>query len=119
MRVFIVDDEEPVRRFLVTAARMMRCEAAAVGTIGEAIASVRAFAPDVVVVDMVLPDGNGLALARGVRDILGRPVRVVLASGAEGMRSLANAMEQVTFLRKPFTMESLAQALRIPAEATA
>lgn len=117
MRVFIVDDEEPVRRFLVTAARMMRCEAESAGSIGEAIERVRAFAPDVVVVDMVLPDGNGLALARGMRDIVGRPVRVVLASGAEGMRSLANAMDHVTFLRKPFTLESLALALKIPEEA--
>jgi DNA-binding NarL/FixJ family response regulator len=69
VRVFLVDDHEVVRRGV---AEVLEDDpgitvAGEAGTVAEALARVPAVRPDVVVVDMRLPDGDGADLCSGLR----------------------------------------------------
>ncbi len=69
VRVFLVDDHEVVRRGV---AEVLEDDpgitvAGEAGTVAEALARVPAVRPDVVVVDMRLPDGDGAELCHGLR----------------------------------------------------
>jgi DNA-binding NarL/FixJ family response regulator len=82
VRVALVDDHEIVRRGLRD---LLDGEpgievVAEAGGVEEALARVRATAPDVVVVDVRLPDGDGVALCRSLRQLDPAPHCLVLTA---------------------------------------
>lgn len=50
------------------------------GTAAEALAAVTRLAPDLVLLDVVLPDGNGVAVAEQIADLEGPPDVVLISS---------------------------------------
>src|SRR5215212_3433202 len=85
VRVFLVDDHEIVRRGV---AEVLEEEpgitvAGEAGSVAEALARVPAVRPDVVVVDMRLPDGNGAEVCRHLRHLLPGVRTLVLTSYAD------------------------------------
>jgi two-component system nitrate/nitrite response regulator NarL len=81
--VLIVDDHAPFRRL---ARRLL--EAGGLAVVGEAsdgasaLAAVAAFAPDLVLLDVLLPDTDGFAVARSLAERADRPVVVLTSSRA-------------------------------------
>jgi two-component system response regulator DevR len=85
LRVFLVDDHEIVRRGV---AEVLEEDpgitvAGEAGSVAEALARVPAVRPDVVVVDMRLPDGNGAEVCRRLRDRVPAVRCLVLTSYAD------------------------------------
>jgi DNA-binding NarL/FixJ family response regulator len=82
LRLLIVDDHEVVRQGLV--ALLDRREGfqvvAEAGTVADAIAQARKFEPDIVVMDVRLPDGSGIEACREIRAELPRTRVVMLTS---------------------------------------
>ena len=70
--VFLVDDHEVVRRGLIDllGADPELQVIGAAGTVAEAMAQIPAAAPDVAVLDVRLPDGNGIELCRDLLSLL-------------------------------------------------
>jgi two-component system, NarL family, response regulator DevR len=85
IRVFLVDDHEVVRRGV---AEVLEDDpdltvAGEAGSVAEALARVPAVRPDVVLIDMRLPDGDGAALCRELRERVPGLRCIVLTSYSE------------------------------------
>ncbi|HEX6139572.1 MAG TPA: response regulator transcription factor [Candidatus Limnocylindria bacterium] len=82
MRILVVDDHEVVRQGLV--ALLGRREefqvVAEAGTVSEALAAARRFVPDLVVMDVRLPDGSGIEACREIRSEFPQTRVVMLTS---------------------------------------
>lgn len=111
VRILVVEDE-PVNRALLRAV-LSREVSASLGsielieapTLASAMAAVGEHAPDVIVLDVRLPDGDGLDLARSLpaRGAPGRPgVLVMSASVLPKDRDAAHRSGADAFLGKPF-----------------
>ena len=68
MRVLVVEDDVAIRRGLESAIRDLGGSPKAVGTTGEAMRVMEEFDPQVLVVDLNLPDGDGLEVFRAARE---------------------------------------------------
>ncbi len=111
IRVLIVDDEPParrkVRRFLE-----LDAEIGAIGEVGsgaEAIDAIRAFAPDLVFLDVQMPDMDGFAVLRAVPEPHEFHVVFLTAHGHHALRAFES--EALDYLLKPADPERFERAL--------
>ncbi|HVJ92771.1 MAG TPA: response regulator transcription factor [Labilithrix sp.] len=114
-RVLVIDADASLRAALASALTEAghEVEAASSGTSGLALA--RVSAPDVVVFDIALPDGDGVELCRAMRkdSSVGRAALLVLTAGSEEERRVA-AFESGAddYLLKPHSMRELLLRVR-------
>jgi two-component system, OmpR family, response regulator len=113
IHVLVVDDE-PVLAELVAMA--LRYEGWTVSTSGDgasAIASARKQPPDVVVLDVMLPDMSGLDVLRKLRDqIPGLPLLLLTAKDAVEDRIAGLTAGGDDYVTKPFSLEEVVLRLR-------
>ena len=110
--VLIVDDEPAIRRLLrtgLTAGGYRTIEAA---TAAEAIALARAETPDLILLDLGLPDMEGLDLVRTIRGGSAVPIVVLSARDDERGKVAALDLGADDYVTKPFGMAELMARLR-------
>jgi two-component system KDP operon response regulator KdpE len=110
--VLVVDDEPPIRRLLRTSlfAQGYRVIEAERGT--EAIESIRQQKPDIVVLDLGLPDIDGLDVIQQVRQDSLVPIIVLSSRGDERGKVEALDLGADDYVTKPFGMEELVARIR-------
>jgi two-component system KDP operon response regulator KdpE len=111
-RVLVVDDERQILRAMRVILREAGFEVATAGTVEEALDALAVRPPDAAILDLILPDGNGVDICRSIREWSDMPVIVLSAVGdeAEKVRALeAGADDYVT---KPFGTDELIARLR-------
>jgi DNA-binding NarL/FixJ family response regulator len=103
LRVLIADDFAPIRRRLAD----MLADEQRVEVVGESasvagtLAAIRRLEPDVVILDLVMPDGNGLEVLQATFDEKPRPWFIVLTnSSEEEYRSVAARYQVHAFFDK-------------------
>jgi two-component system KDP operon response regulator KdpE len=111
-KVLVVDDEEAIRRAVSRAlsSRGFAVEVAAGGE--EAIGAVRTFDPDLVVLDLNLPDLDGLAVCRHVRGWSAVPILVLSVREDEADKVAALDLGADDYLTKPFGVDELMARVR-------
>ncbi|MFB6862067.1 response regulator transcription factor [Streptomyces virginiae] len=108
-RVLVVDDEASLSELLSMALRYEGCEVRSAGDGAGALRAARGFRPDVVVLDVMLPDMDGLAvLGQLRREIPQVPVLFLTAKDSVEDR-IAGLTAYVT---KPFSLEEVVARLR-------
>jgi two-component system KDP operon response regulator KdpE len=110
--ILLIEDEAPLRRFLrpSLAARGYRVIEAATGE--EGLAMIRQWVPDVVLLDLGLPDVDGLEVTRRVRQQSQVPIVVISARGQEPDKVSALDAGADDYLTKPFGMDELVARVR-------
>jgi two-component system KDP operon response regulator KdpE len=111
-RVLVIDDEAPILRALKInlTARKYEVSTAADGASGlEAMARDR---PDVLILDLGLPDMDGTEVIKGVRGWTSTPIIVLSAWGQEGQKVAALDAGADDYVTKPFGMDELLARLR-------
>jgi two-component system, OmpR family, phosphate regulon response regulator PhoB len=117
--VVVVEDDEDIRVLLTFNLRKAGFEVGSVETIETALAEIDAREPAVILVDRVLPDGDGLDIlrARDRPSVDGAAILVVSAKGGEADRIQALEAGADDFIGKPFSVRELVARVRVLATA--
>lgn len=111
--VLVVEDEPQMRRFLRASLtshgyRMVEAE-----TVQQAVALATSHNPEIVLLDLGLPDGDGIDLTRTLRGWMTAPIIVVSARGREDDKVEALDAGADDYLTKPFGLAELLARLRV------
>jgi two-component system KDP operon response regulator KdpE len=111
-RVLVVDDEPQIVRGLTIVLRDAGYAVEAAGTRAGALASVSNRPPEALVLDLVLPDGDGVSVCRDVRRWSRLPILVLSAVGDEREKVRALDAGADDYVTKPFGTDELLARLR-------
>jgi two-component system KDP operon response regulator KdpE len=112
-RVLVVDDERPVRRFLQASlsAHGYVVYEAACGQ--EALAAVPANRPDIIILDLGLPDMEGTEVTRRLREWIQTPIIILSVREQEADKVAALDAGADDYLTKPFGIGELMARIRV------
>lgn len=107
-RVLVVDDEDNITFLLEAALRHFGFEVAVARTGREALAEIERFAPDVVLLDVMLPDLDGFEVLRRMRmDGVKAPVLFLTARDAVEDKVRGLTLGGDDYVTKPFSLEEV------------
>ncbi|HEX8522388.1 MAG TPA: response regulator [Tepidisphaeraceae bacterium] len=112
--ILVVDDNTNVTQALVLLIQRAGYNAVGCHNGTDALACVETTKPSAAVVDVHLPDMNGLILAQKLRVVLGKDVPIIVVSGDTSMETL-NSLSHVGatyFFSKPLSSQSLLKHLK-------
>ncbi|GAA3559005.1 response regulator transcription factor [Amycolatopsis ultiminotia] len=113
VRVLVVDDETTLAELVSMALRMEGWDVRSAGTGAEAVRVARDFRPDAVVLDVMLPDFDGLEVLRRMRtETPYLPVLFLTAKDAVEDRIAGLTAGGDDYVTKPFSLEEVALRLR-------
>lgn len=104
--VLLVEDEEPLRTILSRSIQQRGYSLAAVDSVGAAIAQMMTHIPDVIVLDINLPDGTGWEILRWLRAVDQWPAVIVCSALPPSPKRVAE-FHPDAILTKPFPMDCL------------
>ncbi|MGE0011263.1 MAG: response regulator [Azoarcus sp.] len=110
--VVIVDDEPGIRRFVRTALESAGCGVNEAGSAARARIELSTRKPDLLILDLGLPDEDGLAVLASVRAWSGMPVLVLSARSDEHDKVAALDAGADDYLTKPFGIAELLARVR-------
>jgi len=111
-RVLVVDDEAAILKFLKPALEANDYEMTSAGTVAEALKRIAADAPDVVLLDLGLPDGDGKDVIRRAREWSDLPIIVLSARERETEKIEALDLGADDYVNKPFNVGELMARMR-------
>lgn len=112
LRVLVVDDDQHIRRALVTALRGQGYEVEVAVDGADALTRIPTWNPDVVVLDLVMPNVDGFEVVRDVRTWSSVPIIVLSARGQFQDKVTALDLGADDYITKPFGIEELEARLR-------
>jgi two-component system KDP operon response regulator KdpE len=111
-KVLVVDDERQIRRFLRAALSAQGYEIAEAASVEEAVHAAATFLPDVIILDLGLPDGDGTMVVRQVREWSRVPILILSVRGREADKITALDAGADDYLTKPFSAGELMARIR-------
>jgi two-component system KDP operon response regulator KdpE len=117
--VLIVEDEGPIRRFLRTTLTAQGFRVFEASTGREAISEAAARTPDLIVLDLGLPDVNGLEVTRQLREWTSVPIIILSARNQEHDKVAALDLGADDYVTKPFGVGELLARMRVALRHTA
>jgi len=105
--VLVVEDERQIRRFVRDALEGEGCRVVEAGTAAQGLAEAAACKPDLVVLDLGLPDRDGVEVIRDLRGWSDMPVIILSARSDEADKIEALDAGADDYLTKPFSVGEL------------
>jgi two-component system KDP operon response regulator KdpE len=110
--VLVVDDERQILRALQTNLRGAGYDVTIAASAQEALTAAAMRPPDAVILDLVLPDGSGVEVARELRSWSAAPILVLSVVGDEAEKVAALDAGADDYVEKPFGIDELLARLR-------
>jgi len=111
--VLVIEDEAAIRKFLRAGLEGEGYRCIETGTGGDGATQAATRSPDIILLDLGLPDLDGLAVVRQVREWSGIPIIVLTARGQERDKIEALDAGAYDYLTKPFSMPELFARMRV------
>ena len=111
--VLVVDDEPQIQKLLKLALSATGWRVSLAATAAQALRAIAASAPDVVILDLGLPDRSGLDVLKDMRAFSATPVVILSARDREGDKIEALDAGADDYVEKPFGMGELMARLRV------
>ena len=111
-RILVVDDEPQIVRALKVVLREAGFQAQAAETVAEALDAASVRPPQAAIIDLVLPDGDGVELTRELRTWSEMPIIVLSALGEEDHKVRALEAGADDYVTKPFGTRELVARLQ-------
>lgn len=111
--VLVVEDEAQLRRFIRASLTSHGYRVLEVDCASNVAMMVSSHSPDVVLMDLGLPDGDGLDLTVGLREWTSVPIIVISARGKEDDKVAALDAGADDYLTKPFGVNELLARIRV------
>jgi two-component system KDP operon response regulator KdpE len=112
-RVLLIDDEVSIQRAVTPLLRSRGYDVDVVGTGADALKALVERAPDLIVLDLGLPDIDGTEVCRLVRAQSKLPIIVLSARGGEADKVAALDLGADDYVTKPFGPEELLARIRV------
>ena len=111
-KVLIVDDEESIRLFLRLTLTAQGYETLEAVSGKEALAKAATEKPDIVILDIGLPDVDGIEVTRSLREWTQIPIIILSVRGSEKDKIIALDLGADDYLTKPFVVGELLARVR-------
>jgi two-component system KDP operon response regulator KdpE len=111
-RILVVDDESQILRALKVVLREAGFEVVPAETAAEALDRASVRPPQAAIVDLVLPDGDGIDVTRRLREWSDMPILVLSAVGEEEQKVRALEAGADDYITKPFGARELVARLQ-------
>lgn len=113
LTVLVIDDEPQVRRFLRTSLASAEYKLVEAGTGAEGLSAAAAHNPDVILLDLGLPDVDGVEVTRRLREWTTTPIIILSARGLDPDKVAALDAGADDYLTKPFSLPELLARIRV------
>jgi len=110
-RILVCDDESHIVRALKIVLREAGFETLPAGSVQEALDVASLQRPDAAILDLVLPDGDGVEICRAIREWSEMPILVLSAMGEEDHKVRALEAGADDYVTKPFGPRELVARL--------
>ncbi len=111
--VLVVEDDPPIRRFIVAGLTSQGYRVVDVDCAKSALSHAASHVPDVIILDLGLPDRDGIEVIRELREWTRPPIIVVSARGQERTKVDALDAGADDYLTKPFGVAELLARVRV------
>lgn len=111
--ILVVEDDPQLRRFLRTALGAQGYRLVEAESVRQALVMATTHNPELILLDIGLPDGDGIALTKRVREWSRVPIIVVSARGREQDKVTALDAGADDYLTKPFGVNELLARIRV------
>ena len=110
--VLVVDDEPQILRVMRASLPIRGYEVLTASTAEEALNQLSKQVPDLVILDLAMPEMSGLEVCRRVREFSSVPIIVLSAKGSESDKVAALDLGADDYVTKPFGMDELLARVR-------
>src|SRR5215207_10493398 len=111
--VLVIEDEPQMQRFLRASLRTHGYQVIEAATGREGLMHAAGYNPEMILLDLGLPDGDGLDVARALRERSRAPIIVLSARGREQDKVAALDLGADDYVTKPFGLGELLARMRV------
>lgn len=111
--VLVVEDDKPIRNLITTTLKMNAYRFITTGKGNEAIMLSASHKPDIIILDLGLPDIDGVEVIEHIRTWSDVPIIIVSARSEDRDKIMALDKGADDYLTKPFSVEELLARLRV------
>lgn len=114
-KIYVVEDDPVILEYLVTVLKDLRFKVASSQSAIQALHKITEENPDLILMDVMLPDMDGITLCRHLHDDLRTcHVPIVMLTALSDSSTIRNAYDHgaVDFISKPFNQETLKTKIR-------